>query len=202
LGPSEALPPNGAEVFCPLHPRTMPGSRSKLGIYLSVCSLRYHGSYLPNAMRWGRTDSVKPSADTGPTSCTVNPSHLPHQAQQLVAGHPTSTHLRTRQGDRRRPTRLDRLVWCLHRPRCLCHALHGDALHEQRGHPGAGLGYHHAELLHRRLCGDRTSRRLCGDLYFALVLPMTRTYTLPTSFVAGLAVCGMHYVGMYGMQYE
>ncbi|CUG07593.1 bacterial-type signalling protein, putative [Bodo saltans] len=39
-------------------------------------------------------------------------------------------------------------------------------------------------------------------LYFAFVLPATREYTIPTALVAGVAVCGMHYCGMYGIRYE
>jgi NO-binding membrane sensor protein with MHYT domain/class 3 adenylate cyclase len=38
-------------------------------------------------------------------------------------------------------------------------------------------------------------------LYFAFVLPITREYTVPTALVAGVAVCGMHYCGMFGMRY-
>ena len=39
-------------------------------------------------------------------------------------------------------------------------------------------------------------------LYFAFVLPLTRSFTVPTSLVAGVAVCGMHYTGMYGISYR
>ena len=39
-------------------------------------------------------------------------------------------------------------------------------------------------------------------LYFAFVLPLTRAHTLPTSLVAGAAVCGMHYTGMYAYTFR
>ena len=39
-------------------------------------------------------------------------------------------------------------------------------------------------------------------LYFAFVLPLTRAFALPTAFVAGVAVCGMHYTGMYAIHYR
>ena len=39
-------------------------------------------------------------------------------------------------------------------------------------------------------------------LYFAFVLPLTRSFTVPTSLIAGVAVCGMHYTGMYGITYR
>ncbi|KAJ9445675.1 Adenylate cyclase [Diplonema papillatum] len=38
-------------------------------------------------------------------------------------------------------------------------------------------------------------------LNFAFVLPITKKYTIPTALVAAVAVCGMHYSGMYGIKY-
>ena len=38
-------------------------------------------------------------------------------------------------------------------------------------------------------------------LYLAFVFPVSRQFTLPTSIVAGGAVCGMHYTGMYGYSF-
>ena len=35
-------------------------------------------------------------------------------------------------------------------------------------------------------------------IYFMYILPITMYFPLPTSLVMGLAVCGMHYIGMYG----
>ncbi|KAJ9445673.1 Signaling protein YkoW [Diplonema papillatum] len=39
-------------------------------------------------------------------------------------------------------------------------------------------------------------------LCFAFVLPVTKRYTTPTALVAGVAVTGMHYCGMYGYTYH
>ena len=40
-----------------------------------------------------------------------------------------------------------------------------------------------------------------ASLYFAFVLPITRRFTIPTALVMGVAVCGMHYSGMYGVNF-
>eukprot|EP01060_Flectonema_neradi_P038473 TRINITY_DN8077_c0_g1_i1.p1 TRINITY_DN8077_c0_g1~~TRINITY_DN8077_c0_g1_i1.p1 ORF type:complete len:676 (+),score=80.32 TRINITY_DN8077_c0_g1_i1:45-2030(+) len=40
-----------------------------------------------------------------------------------------------------------------------------------------------------------------ASLYFAFVLPITRRFTIPTALVMGVAVCGMHYTGMYGIKF-
>jgi len=39
-------------------------------------------------------------------------------------------------------------------------------------------------------------------LSFIFVLPVTIRYVMPSAFVMGVAVCGMHYTGMYGVQYK
>eukprot|EP00760_Papus_ankaliazontas_P000039 PhM_4_TR10012/c1_g1_i6/m.34914 len=39
-------------------------------------------------------------------------------------------------------------------------------------------------------------------LYFAFILPVTKHFAIVTAAVMGVAVCGMHYTGMYGMVYE
>ena len=39
-------------------------------------------------------------------------------------------------------------------------------------------------------------------IHFMYILPGTMLYGLPTASVMGLAVCGMHYTGMYGFVYS
>ncbi|KAJ9445671.1 Signaling protein YkoW [Diplonema papillatum] len=41
-----------------------------------------------------------------------------------------------------------------------------------------------------------------GALIFAFVLPITKYYTIPSAILAGVAVCGMHYSGMYGITFH